>query len=86
MLTVVSFAVLLAPLVVGSGNLETAYQLLKDATAKNDAVQLFVCRRTVKATVSAAPRTQSRLKILAAYRDGPTMPRNAARIISCAGG
>ena len=42
MLTVVSFAVLLAPLVVGSGNLETAYQLLKDATAKNDAVQVKV--------------------------------------------
>jgi len=35
-----SFAVLLAPLVIVPGNLETTYQNLKDATAKNDAVQV----------------------------------------------
>jgi len=40
MLGVVSFAVLLAPLVIAPGGLETSYQRLKDATAKKDAVQV----------------------------------------------
>lgn len=42
MLSVVSFAVLLAPVVVGSGNLETAYQKLKDATAGKDVAQVKI--------------------------------------------
>jgi len=40
MLAVVSFALLLAPVVVGPGSLETAYQKLKDAAAGKDAVQV----------------------------------------------
>jgi len=42
MLAMVSFAVLFAPLVVTTGNLETAYQKLKDAAAAKDAAQVKI--------------------------------------------
>lgn len=42
MLAMASFAVLLAPLVITTGNLETAYQKLKDAAAEKDAVQVKI--------------------------------------------
>jgi tetratricopeptide (TPR) repeat protein len=42
MLAMASFAVLLAPLVITTGNLETAYQRLKDAAAAKDAVQVKI--------------------------------------------
>ncbi len=41
-LTVVSFAVLFAPAVITTGNLDTAYQRLKEATAGKDAVQVKI--------------------------------------------
>lgn len=42
MLAMASFAVLLAPMVITTGNLETAYQKLKDAAAGKDAVQVKI--------------------------------------------
>jgi tetratricopeptide (TPR) repeat protein len=42
MLAMASFAVLLAPLVITTGSLETAYQKLKDAAAEKDAVQVKI--------------------------------------------
>jgi len=42
MLAMVSFAVLFAPLVITTGNLENAYQKLKDAAAAKDAVQVKI--------------------------------------------
>ena len=42
MLAMASLAVLFAPLVITTGNLETAYQKLKDATAEKDAVQVKI--------------------------------------------
>lgn len=42
MLALVRFAILLAPVVVGTGSLEDAYQKLKDATGAKDAVQVKI--------------------------------------------
>ena len=42
MFNMASLAVLLAPFVITTGNLETAYQKLKDATAQKDAVQVKI--------------------------------------------
>lgn len=42
MLAMASLAVLLAPLVITNGTLETAYQRLKDAAAQKDAVQVKI--------------------------------------------
>jgi tetratricopeptide (TPR) repeat protein len=42
MLALASLAVLFAPLVVTTGNLDTTYQKLKDATAAKDAVQVKI--------------------------------------------
>jgi len=42
MLAVVSFAVLLAPLVIDTGNMDTAFQKLKDAVAAKDAAQVKI--------------------------------------------
>ena len=42
MLALVSFAVLFAPAVITTGDLDTAYQKLKDAAAGKDAVQVKI--------------------------------------------
>jgi tetratricopeptide (TPR) repeat protein len=60
MLAMVSFAVLFAPLVITTGNLETAYQKLKDAAAAKDAVQVKIlsaetCALAREAIAATAP-------------------------------
>jgi len=60
MLALVSFAVLFAPAVITTGDLDTAYQKLKDATAGKDAVQVKIlaaqsCALAREAIAAPAP-------------------------------
>jgi len=60
MLALVSFALLFAPAVITTGDLDTAYQKLKDATAGKDAVQVKIlaaqsCALAREAIAAPAP-------------------------------
>jgi len=63
MLAMVSLAVLFAPAVITGGDLDTAYQKLKDATAAKDAVQVKVlaaqtCALAREAIAAPAPQDE----------------------------
>ena len=68
MLGLASVAVLLAPMVITTGNLETAYQKLKDAVAEKNAVQVKIlavqtCALRAKRSLCLLPPARTRRRL-----------------------